>query len=114
AQRTDGTSSDYSNCLLEGAHLRLDPKLDLSKLNLPPVTRMFAEAAQKYGIVVRDRTGEATTFFAEDPTPTGTDPYRGPGGFYGSLSARDVATRFPWGSLQLLKMTPCWKAPCLP
>jgi hypothetical protein len=116
AQQTDGTSTSTSTCLLEGAHLRLDPKLDLSKLNLPPVTRMFAEAAQKYGLIVRDRTGPGkdTTFFGEDPTPTGTDPYRDPGGFYGALSARDVATRFPWKSLQLLKLTPCWKAPCLP
>jgi len=116
AQQTDGTSAQLSTCMLEGAHLRLDPKLDLSKLNLPPVTRMFAQAAQKYGLIVRDRTGAGndTTFFGEDPTPTGTDPYRGPGGFYGSLSARDVATRFPWSSLQLLKMTACFKAPCVP
>jgi hypothetical protein len=114
AQRTDGTSSDLSNCTLEGAHLRLDPKLDLSRLNLPPVTRMFAEAAQKYGIIVRDKTGEATTFFAEDPTPTGTDPYRAPGGFYGGKSPRDLMSQFPWAYLRLLKLTPCWTAPCLP
>ena len=114
AQRTDGTSTDYSHCLLEGAHLRLDPQLDISKLNLPPVTRMFAEAAQKYGIVVRDRTGKATGFFAEDPTPTGTDPYRGTGGFYGGKSPRDLMSQFPWESLQLLSLTSCWKSPCLP
>jgi hypothetical protein len=116
AQQTDGTATDGSTCMLEGAHMRLDPKLDLSKLNLPPVTRMFAEAAQKYGLIVRDRTGAGkdTTFFGEDPTPTGTDPYRGAGGFYGGLTAREVASRFPWDSLQLLKMTGCFKAPCLP
>src|SRR3954447_2161743 len=106
AQRTDGTSTDMSNCMLEGARLRLDPSLDLSKLSLPPVTRMFAEAAQRYGIVVRDKTGEATGFFAEDPTPTGTDPYRGTGGFYGGVSPRILMSQFPWASLRLLKLTP--------
>jgi hypothetical protein len=111
AQRTDGTSSD-TNCLPEGAHLRIDPKLDLSTLNLPPVTRMFAAAAQKYGLIVRDRTLNATGFLAEDPTPTGTDPYRDPGGFYGGVSPRLLMNQFPWASLQVLKMTPCTAAPC--
>ena len=114
AQRTDGTSSDMSNCMLEGARLQLDPSLDLSKLNLPPVTRMLAEAAQRYGIVVRDRTNKATGFFAEDPTPTGTDPYRDAGGFYGGVSPRILMSQFPWASLRLLKLTPCFAAPCLP
>ncbi|HEV8098801.1 MAG TPA: hypothetical protein VGP56_06620, partial [Gaiellaceae bacterium] len=124
AQRTDGGSTDLSNCMLEGAHLRLDPNLDISKLNLPPVTRLFAEAAQKYGIVIRDRTNKATGFFGEDPTPTGTDPYRsGAGvggvnngnlGFYGGVSPRILMSQFPWDHLQLLKLTPCFAAPCLP
>ena len=114
AQRTDGSATDYSTCMLEGAHLRLDPKLDLSTLSLPPVTRMFAQAAQKYGIVVRDRTNKATGFFAEDPTPTGTDPYRGTGGFYGGKSPRELMSQFPWDHLQLLNTTPCFQAPCLP
>jgi hypothetical protein len=124
AQRTDGGSTDYSNCTLEGAHLRLDPSLDLSKLNLPPMTRVLAAAAQKYGIIVRDRTNKATGFFAEDPTPTGTDPYRsGPGvggvssgnlGFYGGVSPRILMSQFPWDHLELLQQTPCFAAPCLP
>ena len=113
AQRTDGTSTD-SNCMPEGAHLRLDPNLDLSKLNLPPITRMLAEAAQRYGMIVRDKTGKATGFFPEDPTPTGTDPYNGPGGFYGGLRPWQFLPQFPWASVQLLNMTSCSKAPCLP
>jgi hypothetical protein len=113
AQRTDGTSTD-ANCIPEGAHLRVDPNLDLSKLTMPPITRMLAEAAQKYGMIVRDRTGEAVDFFAEDPTPTGTDPYNGPDGIYGGLRPWNFMPKFPWASVQLLKMTPCTKAPCLP
>ncbi|MFL5885811.1 MAG: hypothetical protein ACJ77M_12140 [Thermoleophilaceae bacterium] len=113
AQRTDGTSTD-PNCLPEGAHLRLNPSLDLSKLNMPPITRMLAEAAQKYGMIVRDRTHKAFGFFAEDPTPTGADPYNGPGGFYGGLRPWNFLPKFPWAAVQLLEMTPCSAAPCLP
>jgi hypothetical protein len=113
AQRTDGglTTPD---CLPEGAHLRIDPTLDLSTLNLPPTTQILAEAAQRYGMIVRDRTLHATGFYAEDPTPTGTNPYAGPTGFYGGLRPWNFLPQFPWGRLQLLRMTPCTKAPCLP
>jgi hypothetical protein len=111
AQRTDGTST-APDCLPEGARLRLDPALDLSKLRLPRVTRMLAEAAQRYGMVVRDRTGHATTFFAEDARPTGSDPYFGPRGLYAGLRPREIATPFPWGSVQLLDMSLCTRAPC--
>jgi hypothetical protein len=111
AQRTDG-SSTAADCLPEGAHLRLDPSLDVSKLRLPPITRMLAEAAQRYGMIVRDRTGKDTSFFAEDPTPTGTDPYNGPAGLYGGLRPWKFLPQFPWASVQLLQMKLCSRAPC--
>jgi hypothetical protein len=113
AQRTDGTDAS-KNCVPEGAHLRLDPDLDLSTLKLPPITRILARAAQRYGMIVRDRTNHAVGFYAEDPTPTGSDPYAGPNGFYGGLRPWQFLPQFPWGQLQLLKMTPCARAPCLP
>lgn len=111
AQRTDGTS-DKHDCLPEGAHLRLDPKLDLSKLDLPPITRMLAEAAQRYGMIVRDRTGRATGFYAEDPGRTGSDPYHGKKGFYGGQQPWDFLPQFPWSSVELLDMNLCTAAPC--
>jgi hypothetical protein len=113
AQRTDGGDGSPT-CLPEGAHLRLDPDLDLSTLKLPPITRTLARAAQRYGIIVRDRTNHAVGFYAEDPTPMGSDPYAGPNGFYGGLRPWQFLPQFPWGRLQLLKMTPCARAPCLP
>jgi hypothetical protein len=112
AQRTDG-SDPGANCLPEGAHLRLDPNLDLSALSLPPITRMLAEAAQRYGMIVRDRTSHAVGFYAEDPTRTGTDPYSGPRGLYGGLRPWNFLPQFPWDRLQLLKMMLCRAAPCL-
>ena len=109
AQRTDG-SSTAPDCLPEGAHLRLDPTLDLSKLSLPPITRMLAVAAQRYGIIVRDKTNRETTFVAE--TPTGTNPYIGTGGLFGGLQPWQFLPPFPWSHLQLLKMNLCTARPC--
>jgi hypothetical protein len=103
AQRTDGTSPD-PNAIPEGARFRLDPELDIGKLDLPPMTRMMAEAAQRYGIIVRDQTAHAVAFFGEDPARFGTDPYKGKGGFYGGPDPGPVAKAFPWEHLQLLKM----------
>lgn len=101
AQRTDGTMLS-PDAIPEGTRLRLDPTLDLSRLSLPPVTRMIAEAAQRYGIVVRDRAG-SIAFYAEDPTPTGSDPYSGPNGFFGGMYPSKLLAGFPWGRLQALR-----------
>ncbi len=113
AQRTDGRLNS-ADCLPEGAHLRLDPSLDLSKLNLPPITRMLAEAAQRYGMIVRDQTGGSVGFYAQDPTPTGSDPYNGPNGFYQGKRPWNFLPQFPWAHVELLQMKACSSAPCLP
>jgi len=104
AQRSDGTGSEPTD-IPEGAQLRLDPSLDIPALHLPPGAEMLALAAQRYGIVVRDQTHHAIGFYGEDPTPRGSDPYDGPRGFYGGLSPTRLLSRFPWRSLQILRMT---------
>jgi hypothetical protein len=102
AERTDGSSRNPL-ALPEGAHLRLDPKLDLKKLHLPRLTLMIARAAQRYGMVLR--SGSAIVdLYAQDPTPTGTEPYEGPTGFYEGRSSNELLGRFPWRHLQLLQM----------
>jgi hypothetical protein len=103
AQRTDGTSTEPLS-LPEGAHLRLDPKLNLATLHLPHLTLMMARAAQRYGIVVRDRAAEVV-FYAQDPIPTGTEPYAGPGGYFEGKYPQELLASFPWGHLQVLRMT---------
>jgi hypothetical protein len=103
AQRTDGKSTD-PNAIPEGARFRLDPQLDIDKLNLPPMTRMMAKAAQRYGIIVRDQTGHAISFFAENPAQYVTNPYTGSTGFYRGSYPNPVTKAFPWQHLQLLKM----------
>jgi hypothetical protein len=106
AQRTDGTS-DNPLALPEGAHLRLNPNLDLAALNLPRLTLMLAEAAQRYGIFVTDGTGTSgvATFFAQEPIPTGKNPYTGPNGFFEGKRPSQLLASFPWSQLQLLEMT---------
>jgi hypothetical protein len=102
ARRSDGGDTEPLS-LPEGAHMRLDPNLDLGSLHLPRLTLMMAEAAQRYGIVVRDQAANVT-FYAQDPIPTGTEPYRGTHGYFEGQSPQQLLTFFPWSHLQLLRM----------
>jgi hypothetical protein len=102
AQRTDGSSQDPL-ALPEGARLRLDPHLDLASLQMPPLTREMALAAQRYGIVVRDFASNVA-FFGQDPSTTGGDPYHGPSGFFGGEYPAQLLASFPWSHLQVLRM----------
>ncbi|HET9153552.1 MAG TPA: hypothetical protein VFN85_05510 [Solirubrobacterales bacterium] len=100
AHRTDGESTNPLS-LPEGAHLRLDPHLDLSKLQLPQLTLEIAEAAQKYGIFIRDKAGNVA-FNAQDPVTLGSNPYTGPGGYFEGSYPRQLLSSFPWRRLELL------------
>jgi hypothetical protein len=102
AERTDGGSTEPLS-LPEGAHLRLDPNLNLAALHLPRLTLMMAEAAQRYGIIVRDQAANVV-FFGQDPTPTGTNPYTETPGYFEGKPAHQLLESFPWSHLQLLKM----------
>jgi len=102
AARTDGTSW-VGTSLPEGARLRLDPSLELWKLHLPPLTLMLARAAQRYGIYVRD-CAATVTFYAQDPAPTGADPYDGARGYFEDTYPARLLSAFPWKRLQLLPM----------
>ena len=126
AQRTDGTGSDAE--LPEGAHLRLNPRLDIPAMQLPRIVEMIALAAQRYGIIVRDQSHEEIGFFAEDPSQYGAKPYTASDPYYGVMRDANgtpdpVHGRpdphalfdgmwpsaffryFPWRSLEVLKMS---------
>jgi hypothetical protein len=103
ARRTDG-ATDNRSAIPEGARFRLDPALKLNRIPMPPLTRMIARAAQRYGIVVRDKTGSSVTFEAEDATRFGADPYYGPGGWFGGRSPSALLASFPWTRLQALRV----------
>jgi hypothetical protein len=100
AQRTDGTLTS-SVAIPEGAMFRLDPKLDLKSLHLPRVVDIMAQAAQRYGIIVRDKTLHAIGFYAEDPTPLGANPYTR---LFDGRSPSELMASFPWKYLQAVKM----------
>jgi hypothetical protein len=100
ARRSDGTIR-AGQAIPEGARLRLDPQLDIPSLRLPPAAEAIAIAAQRYGMIVRDKTLHATGFYAEDPTPRQTNPYPR---LFGGRSPADLLARFPWEHLHVLRM----------
>jgi hypothetical protein len=102
ARRTDGVDRDPA-ALPEGAHLRLRPGLDLNRLSLPPLTRMIAEAAQRYGFYVRDRA-RTVCFYAQAPLRAARDPYAGPSGYFEGQTPAALLAAFPWSDLRLLPM----------
>jgi hypothetical protein len=102
AKRDDGKSTNPLS-LPEGAHLRLNPNLNIPNLHLPHTTQLIAEAAQRYGIYIRDGARNIT-FYAQDPTPTKTNPYTGPTGYFEGQHPSKLLATFPWKELQVLKM----------
>jgi hypothetical protein len=98
AQRTDGAQT-FAGAIPEGTRLRIDPRLDLSTLGLPPVGLTMARAAQRYGIVIRDQAG-AVTFYGEDPAPLGApSPYAA---LYAGKYPSNILAKFPWSRLQVV------------
>ena len=89
------------------ARLRLDPEVDLDELGLPRTTLAIARAAQRHGIIVRDQTGVAIGFYAEDPLQERRNPYHGPAGFFAGQSPARLLAGFPWESLEVAEMRLC-------
>lgn len=101
ATRTDGTST-RSDCIPEGARVRLDPAVDLDSLDLAPAARMVAEAMQTYGGYIVD-AGEAplSVSFERDTTATNGSIGRS----YHEAGLRwdyDHLPGVPWDRLQVL------------
>lgn len=103
AQRSDGWSTD-PNAVPEGMRLRLDPTVDVDKLNLTPIGRMVAKAAQKYGFIVTDASG-AVSLTVESGTPTknatGTNPWTK---LMQGKPHYEIMRGFPWDKVQALPM----------
>lgn len=108
AQRTDGTGGPTA--LPEGARLQLDPQLNLESLHLPPLVRMIAEAAQRYGMVVRDQTHKGISLFGEDARGARAAVLHHA---FASQTPLELLSLFPWDRLRLLRMRLCTKAPCV-
>jgi hypothetical protein len=104
AERTDGGST-AADSVPEGAHFRLDPSLDVSSLNLPPLTRMIALAAQQYGFIVRDGSGSVAVDGQAPRTPDQTAAWNNIMAASGYRYWSQALKNFPWSRLQLLPMT---------
>lgn len=82
ASWSDGWS-DEEFALPMGAHLRLDPNLDLDTLDLRTYERTIAEAMQTYGMYIHDTNsvGSILELEAVNPLSFSQDPYAGIPGF---------------------------------
>lgn len=101
ATNTDGTSA-RSDCLPQGARIRLDPAVDLSTLLLTPAVRMVARALQVYGGYVVDTGGTALSVSFELDT---TADNHSVGNVYEQSGLRwdyDDMPGVPWNRLQVL------------
>jgi hypothetical protein len=101
AQRTDGAVAG-STAIPLGTRFRIDPGVDLDKLKLSPIVRAMAKAVQRYGMVVRD-TGSNVAFYAEDPGPSGSNPYGGERGLFDGRYPSALVREFPWRYVQALR-----------
>ncbi len=107
AQRTDGFywTSGVPR-IPEGARFRLDPRLDVDSLGLSRPATLIARAIQRYGMVVRDKSG-AVSFYAEDPLTAGprlNELFTGRPPAQSKLVYLSEAGGFPWQHLQLLSL----------
>jgi hypothetical protein len=99
ANRTDGTV--IGGGIPEGTRFRLPANLDIRSLGLPWTAAVMALAAQRYGIVVRDKAG-AVAFYGEDPKSIGSDPW--PSLFENRYPDQNgMFAKFPWGKLQVVQ-----------
>jgi hypothetical protein len=107
AQRTDGYVFTHGVAQIpEGTRFRLDPRLNITSLHLPPLVRMIAEAAQRYGIIVRDKSG-SVSFYGQDPVPGQPSLW---GAALQGQYPNNLLRAFPWSRLQAVASTVscCW------
>jgi hypothetical protein len=98
ATRTDGWSA-AADALPMGAHLRLDPTLDLDSLDLSPSERTIATALQQFGMVLAD-TGGGLTLYAAHPESFAADPYPP---LLGNVDYADISG-IPFDRMQVLSL----------
>jgi hypothetical protein len=99
ATTTDGVNAGPGS-IPEGARFRLPASLNVASLHLPPLARMLAAAAQRYGVVVIDQSG-SVAFRGQDPL--GSNAWARA---LGGRSTASVIGQFPWRQLELVQTAP--------
>jgi hypothetical protein len=97
AQRSDGGNSS-SSAIPEGTRFRLDPSVNVNSLNLSPLAKMIAKAAQTYGFIVTDQSG-AVAVQAQSAAGASSDPWPA---LMAGVPSYQILANFPWGQLQAL------------
>jgi len=105
ANRSDGYNpQNAANRIPEGLRFRLDPAVNVDALQISPVAKIVAKAAQTYGFVVWDKAGSISLRF-ENPlvyTLAGQpDPYPA---IFDGVQPYAVLNGIPWDRLQFLPM----------
>jgi len=98
ATRTDGQDPSRT-AIPEGTRFRLDPSVDVDRLRLSRTGRAMARAAQRYGIIVRDKAG-AVVFYGQEPPRSNPRAYHAV--FHG-VFPNQVLAQFPWDRLQVVR-----------
>lgn len=102
ANRNDGQYSG-KGAIAFGTRLRLPASVDVEKLDMPPLAKAIARAAQKYGFMVNETSG-AVAVGAESPNrimSTGKpDPWPA---IYRGVQEYDILKDFPWSKLQVVE-----------
>lgn len=98
AKATDGRKDD-PDAIPEGARFRLDPDLDVEALDVPPLTKMLARAAQRHGMILQNQAG-SVVFYAEDPRTADDEAVYDR--VLDGTSPNEVAEAFPWDHVQAL------------
>jgi hypothetical protein len=97
---TDGSHAD-PNALPMGAHLQLDPAVNVDGLSIPAWEKAIAHALQDYGAYVVD-TGGSMSIRAESSVGRGYDAWAKVG-----VPDFPYVSNLPWGQLRVLKLTQC-------
>ncbi|WP_432557522.1 hypothetical protein [Granulicoccus sp. GXG6511] len=107
ATRTDGVLPRGDNTISEGQLLRLPADLDIDALNLHPVARTIAKAAQEHGFMIVDRSG-GINLSVQNAATFDVDPYPALFGEAESWNLmwggpQQTYAPFPWDELQALE-----------
>jgi hypothetical protein len=101
ATNSDGKHTD-PNALPIGAHIQLDPSINVAGLNIPSWQKVIATALQKYGAYVTD-TGGSLAVQAESNLGRSYNAWAKAGVPDTGPSLADL----PWSSTRILNMTQC-------
>jgi hypothetical protein len=74
ATGSDGRTTTDS-ALPIGAHLVLDPTINIEALHLTPTEKTIAKALQRYGMILADTSSGGLALYAVHPTSFAADPY---------------------------------------